>query len=305
MQRVSKYALRGLGVAALVSILKAAAYQLTGSVALFSDALESIINLLVAFAAIAAIRVSRQPADDNHPFGHHKAEYFSAVLEGVLIVVAALAIFWQAAHYLVQPVSLTGSGVGIAVNAVALGINAVWGWRLARVGERERSPALLADAKHVQADAAASAGVILGVAAADLTGRMSLDAVAAFGVGIYILFSGWRLLQSSVGGLMDEAASAETLKRIETSIEAAAQGAIEAHDLKTRHAGPVTFIEFHLVVPGGMTVAAAHEICDRIENALSVAVPGARIAIHVEPEEKAKHAGLPLSGGTTSETRPR
>jgi cation diffusion facilitator family transporter len=293
---VSRYAIQSLGVAAVVLALKAAAYWITGSIALLSDALESIINVAVAGAAYIALRVSSMPPDANHPFGHHKAEYFSAVLEGALIFLAALAIFHEAAQHLLAPVQIDAPWLGIGVNAAASVINAVWGWRLIKIGRHERSPALDADGKHVLADAVASTGVVGGVMAAVFTGWMQLDAIVALAVGVYILLSGWQLIKESVGGLMDEAVDEQTLAVIRARIEKDAQGAIEAHDLKTRRAGPVTFIQFHLIVPAIMTVAEAHAICDRIENGLREAVPGARVAIHVEPESKAKHAGIILMG---------
>ncbi len=290
MPPVSRYAIQSLGVALVVLALKAAAYWVTGSIALLSDALESIINVVVAGVAYFALRVSMTPPDDRHPFGHHKAEYFSAVLEGALIAVAALAIFREAAAHLLTPVAMDAPGLGIAINAVASSINAVWGWRLIRIGRRERSPALDADGRHVLADAVASTGVVAGVFATVLTGWLQLDALIAAGIGVYILLSGWSLVKKSVGGLMDEAADEATLGAIQACIASEAEGAIEAHDLQTRHAGPVTFIQFHLVVPAAMTVAEAHAICDRIENGLQKTLPGARIAIHVEPESQAKHA---------------
>ena len=289
---VSRYAIHSLSVALVVLALKSAAYGVTGSVALLSDALESIINVVVAGVAYFALRISMTPPDARHPFGHHKAEYFSAVLEGVLIAVAALAIFREAAMHFFKPAVIEAPGLGIAVNMAASAINAVWGWRLIRIGRRERSPALDADGRHVLADAVASTGVVIGVTATVLTGYLQLDALVAAGVGVYILSAGWRLVKESVGGLMDEAADSATLATIQACIAKEAEGALEAHDLRTRHAGPVTFIQFHLVVPATMTVLHAHDICDRIEHALSETVPGARIAIHVEPESKAKHAGI-------------
>ncbi len=291
--QVSRYAIQSVGIAAIVVVLKALAYWLTGSVALMSDALESIINVVVAGAAFFALRVSETPPDAKHPFGHHKAEYFSAVLEGSLIIVAALAIFREAAIHFFEPNALEAPGLGIAVNVAASAINAVWGWHLLRVSKRERSPALDADAKHVLSDVVSSAGVVTGLTAAVFTGWLQLDSLVAAAVGVYILVQGWRLVKDSVGGLMDQAADPETLATIQAAIaKAAADGAIEAHDLQTRHAGPVTFIQFHLVVPADLTVAAAHDICDRIENELREAVSGAHVSIHVEPESKAKRAGI-------------
>jgi cation diffusion facilitator family transporter len=289
---LSRYAIANLGIALVVVALKGGAYWATGSIALLSDALESIINVVVAAAAIVAISVSIKPPDANHPFGHHKAEYFSAVLEGALIIAAAFAIFREAYSHFLQPKTLEAPGFGIAISIVASAINAVWSWQLMRVGKRERSPALIADGWHLLADVVSSSGAVLGLIAAVLTGWLALDAITAAGVGIYILLSGWRLLKESVGGLMDQAVDPVTLTLIRDCISKEADGAIEAHDLQTRHAGPATFIQFHLVVPARMTVTEAHDICDRIENKLRDRVPGARVTIHVEPENKAKHAGI-------------
>lgn len=295
MQAISRYAIQSVGVAVIVTLLKAVAWWVTGSIALLSDALESIINVVVAGAAYIALRVSETPPDAKHPFGHHKAEYFSAVLEGALIIVAALAIFREAALHFVNPVQIEAPGLGIAFNVVASVMNAVWGWRLIKVGRRERSPALYADGQHVLADVVTSAGVIIGVLGVVFTGWLQLDSVLAAAVGCYILVQGWGLVKDSVGGLMDQAADPQTQAAIQAAIAKEGEGAIEAHDLQTRHAGPVTFIQFHLVVPGAMTVEKAHEICDRIENSLGDTVPGSRVSIHVEPEDKAKHAGIIMS----------
>jgi cation diffusion facilitator family transporter len=295
MRPISHFAILSLFVALLVLALKTAAYWVTGSVALLSDALESIINVVVAGAAYVALRVSAKPADDNHPFGHHKAEYFSAVLEGALIALAALAIFREAVSHFFTPRPLDAPALGIAVNVTASIINAVWGWQLVKIGRREKSPALDADGQHVLADAVASTGVVLGVFATVATGWLQLDAIVAGAVGVYILLSGWQLVRDSVAGLMDAAVPPETLASINACIAEKGAGAIEAHDIRTRHAGPVTFIQFHLIVPGEMTVAHAHEICDRIEYELKARIEGARVAIHIEPEHKAKKQGILLS----------
>jgi len=292
VQAVSRYAIQSLGVALVVLALKGLAYWVTGSVALLSDALESIINVAAAGAAYFALRVSETPPDAKHPFGHHKAEYFSAVLEGALITVAAFAIFREAVIHFFQPRELDAPGLGIAINVMASAINAVWGWHLVRIGRREKSPALDADGRHVLSDVVSSTGVVVGLTAAVFTGWLQLDAIVAACVGVYILSAGWRLVRDSVGGLMDQAVDPETLASIQACIVKAADGAIEAHDLQTRAAGRVTFIQFHLVVPASMTVTKAHDICDRIENALWETVPGAHVTIHVEPEHKAKHAGI-------------
>jgi cation diffusion facilitator family transporter len=291
MRRVVRLALLGVFVGIVVLGLKYAAYLVTGSVALYSDALESIINVATALAAFFAVRLSAVPPDANHPYGHDKAEYLSAVLEGALIVIAALAIMRKAYLGYLEPSPLNAPAAGLALNALASAINGVWCWVLFRYGKRNRSPALLADARHLLTDLFTSAGVLAGVAVVALTGLLVLDSVIAILVAIYILWSGWGLVRQSIGGLMDEAVPEETLGDIKRAISSTADGAIEAHDLRTRHAGRMTFIEFHLVVPGAMSVAESHAICDRIEAAVKEAVPDATVTIHVEPEHKAKHPG--------------
>ncbi|MBW7057774.1 cation diffusion facilitator family transporter [Paracoccus bogoriensis] len=279
-----------LGLAVLA--LKTLAWWLTGSVALLSDALESIVNVAAAIAALVAIRVAQRPADQGHPYGHHKAEFISAVIEGVLIILAALLILHQAWGALQSPRELEQPGLGLAVNALASALNGLWCWVLIRQGRRRRSPALVADGKHLMTDVISSLGVLAGIGLALATGWMILDPILAMLVGVNILWSGWKVVTASVSGLMDEAVSDRSLSEIRQIISDRAEGAIEAHDLRTRHAGRATFIDFHLVVDGQTTVAEAHDICDRIEAALKENLPDAQITIHVEPEHKAKHSGV-------------
>lgn len=292
MTRQQKFAAGSIGIGLVVLALKSAAFVLTGSVALYSDALESVINVVTASVALYTIRIAAQPADAEHPYGHSKAEYFSAVLSGVLIVVAALLIFHEAYRGWTEPRALSAPLQGIAVNAAASAINAVWAWIIIREGRRARSQALAADGRHLAVDVVTSVGVVAGVLASVSTGISALDPAIAALVGLNVLWSGWQLTRESVGGLMDEAAPAETLTRIRDLISANANGAIEAHDLRTRHAGRMTFIDFHLVVPGHLTVSDAHDICDGIERALKAEVGDALVTIHVEPENKAKHSGI-------------
>ncbi|WP_422000829.1 cation diffusion facilitator family transporter [Roseovarius mucosus] len=291
--RVMRLAIGSLIVGLIVLALKALAWALTGSLALMSDALESLVNLATALAVIVALRVARRPADDNHPFGHHKAEFFSAVLEGVLIVIAALFILREAYDGFQAPRAMDAPLLGMAINMAAGAINAIWALALIRNGRRYRSPALVADGKHLMTDVVSSVGVLFGVGLALATGWLWLDPAMAVLVAVNILWSGSMVIKASLSGLMDEAVSEAELATIRRVIETAASddAALQAHDLRTRHAGPVTFIEFHLVMPGATTVEAAHDLCDRIEAALMAALPGARVTIHVEPEHKAKHSG--------------
>lgn len=292
MTRIQTLAVGSIVIGIAVLALKYIAYLLTGSVALLSDAIESIVNVVTAVIALLAIRWSAMPADAGHPYGHHKAEYFSAVVEGVLIIVAALAILRVAyLGYLASKI-LDAPWQGLAVNGLAGLINAVWSWMLIRQGRRHKSPALVADGRHLLADVFSSVGVLGGVALAALTGWAVLDPALAAAVALHILWSGWRLMKESVGGLMDEAVPPEALARIREIISANADGAIEAHDLRSRHAGRMIFVDLHLVVPGSMSVAAAHEICDRLERAIKAEFGDALISVHVEPDGKAKHSGI-------------
>jgi cation diffusion facilitator family transporter len=278
-----------VGVAVLA--IKYVAFLITGSVALFSDALESIVNVLTAIAALIAIRVGSHPPDRRHPFGHHKAEYFSAVLEGTLIIIAALLIFKEAYDALLHPRALVNAPLGLLVNGLATAINAVWAWVLLNRGRAWASPALSGDGHHLLSDVVTSVGVLCGLVLATVTGWSILDPLIAGVVALNILRMGYELTTQSMSRLMDEAAAPDVQLRIREAIRAHATGALQAHDLRTRVAGPATFVEFHLVVSGAMTVNAAHEICDRIEAAIKTAVPGAQVVIHVEPEHKAKHTG--------------
>ena len=287
-QKVASLAFWSIMIAFGVMALKFVAWQMTGSVALYSDALESIVNVIAALAAFWAIRVSHKPADQDHPHGHHKAEYFSAVLEGVLIVVASLLILTEVWRTWATPVNLDQPWPGLAVNGFATIINLVWASLLIRVGRAERSPALVADGHHIMTDVVTSFGVIAGLVGAALTGWTILDPALAVIVAFNILYQGWQVVGSSLGGLMDKAVDLEDHVRIRDIISANSRGAIEVHDLKTRIAGRATFIEFHLVVHADMTVGASHVICDRIEDALKAEIPSVRVIIHVEPEDEAK-----------------
>lgn len=280
-----------IAVALLVMGVKFLAYAVTGSAALYSDAIESLVNVTAATVALVAIRLSATPADAEHPFGHHKAEYLSAVLEGALITVAAFFILREAWEALVLGRSLTEPALGLALNAAAAALNGGWAWLLIVIGRARRSPALTADGWHILTDVLTSAGVFAGLLLAMGTGAWVLDPLLAGAVAVYILWTGAGIVRQSVGGLMDEAASPEIEDRIRDAIAANGGGALQAHDIRTRTAAHMTFVEFHLVVPGTMTVEAAHTICDRLETAIARDIAGAEVVIHVEPESKAKAHG--------------
>ena len=262
------------------------------SIALFSDALESVVNVVTALVALVAVKLAARPADASLPYGYHKAEYFSAVVIGIFIAVAAIVIFNEAWHGFFEPRLFDANPLGLGVSVAATGLNAVWAFFLIRTGKRHRSPSLSADGRHLATDVVSTLGVLIGVLLTVVTGFAQLDAILAGLVAITILWSGAQLIRQSVIGLMDVAVPTVTLNRIREIISVQADGAIEAHDIRTRQAGKATFIDFHLVVPGAMSVADAHGICDRIEAKLRDAVADAMITIHVEPEEKAKHSGI-------------
>lgn len=286
---VNRLALIGIPMAIFVLGLKMLAWWVTGSVALLSDALESIVNVVAAVIAWGAIRYASRPADADHPFGHHKAEYLSAVIEGVLIVVAAILIVQEAVPKLWAPTLMEQPALGLGINFVAGLINVVWATILIRAGRRHRSPALLADGHHIMSDVITSAGVLVGLLLVLATGYAILDPVIAILVAANILFQGWTIISSSVSGLMDHAIEGAEEAAIKQAIAENAQGSLGVHDLKTRRAGQAIFVEFHLVVPARMAVADAHEICDRLEAAIETVHHGAQIAIHVEPETEKAH----------------
>lgn len=291
---VRRLALWSIPLALGVMALKFLAWQITGSIALYSDALESTVNVIAALAAFIAVGYAQKPADSGHPYGHHKAEYFSAVLEGVLIVLAALMIVREAVGGLMAPPVIEAPTLGLAINGAAAAINGAWAYVLIRAGRRYRSPALSADGHHVLSDVITSAGVIIGLMLAIMFDQPLLDPLLALIVAINVLWQGWKVIASSVDGLMDRAVDSVDSERIHEIIKAHADGAIEAHDIRTRLAGRASFVEFHLVVDGQMTVEQSHAICDRLEAALMAEVDGVRVIIHVEPGHKAKDEGVRL-----------
>ena len=281
-----------IAVAFVVMGIKYLAYHYTGSVALYSDALESVVNVVTAVVALVTIRISARPADPLHQFGHHKAEYFSAILEGALIIFAAFLILHEAWSALFNPRALTQPVLGMVISTGASILNAGWATVLVVMGRRRRSPALEADGWHIVTDVATTAGVLVGLVLVTLTDLTILDPILASAVALNILWTGWRLTSQSVSSLMDEAVEPDVGSQIRTDIAANAGGAIEVHDLRTRSAGRAVFIEFHMVVPGTMTVAEAHAICDRIEEAIHKTLDGAEVLIHVEPDGEARHHGV-------------
>jgi cation diffusion facilitator family transporter len=273
-----------LAAGTLLLLVKAAAWWQTQSVALLADALESIVNVAAAAAAVFAVHVARQPPDARHPFGHTKAEYLSAVLEGTLVLLAAVGIVQQSWPRLVAPQPVADLQRGLILAALAALANGALVAYLRRAGAQERSPALRASAAHLWGDVVTTVAVIGGLLAARATGWWRLDPLIGLLVGANVVRLGVGVLRDSVGGLMDEALPGADLERLAAIIRREMGGALQYHDLRTRRAGPGRFVELHLVVPGAMRVDAAHQICDRIEAAIARELPGTTAVVHVEPE---------------------
>ncbi|MBK6603093.1 MAG: cation transporter [Betaproteobacteria bacterium] len=266
--------------------LKFGAWFLTGSVSLWSDALEALVNLAAGLVALGAITLAHQPADDKHHYGHDKAEYFSSGVEGALILVAAVAIVWSASQRLLSPQPLENLGVGLFVAFLAGAMNFVTARTMLKVAQQHDSITLEADARHLLTDVWTSVGVVGGLLVVMAMPQWAiLDPLMAVAVAIHILFTGFNLLRRSADGLMDTALPPEEVARAEALIAAELPAGASFHALRTRKAGSRRFLEFHLTVPGALTVAESHLLCDRIEAALEAALPRANVTIHVEPVE--------------------
>ncbi|MBB2206214.1 cation diffusion facilitator family transporter [Gluconacetobacter takamatsuzukensis] len=296
MPDISKTALAwtSLGVSIAALGLKYAAWRVTGSIALYSDAIETIINVVAALTGLWALHIASLPPDENHTYGHYKAEYLSAVAEGVLVLMTALVIGREAWIDWQHPSMPDAPLSGILLNGSAGVLNLAWALVLLRAGRAKRSPTLVAAGQHVMSDVWTTIGLVGGFILIPLTGWPWIDALLAGLIALNVLRVGWGMMRESIAALMDEAPDPDTLEAIRQVIAASGRGAIEAHDLRARIVGAMAFVEFHLVVPGSMSVDAAHEICDRIEAALRARIGDALIHIHVEPDRKAKHCGIAI-----------
>ncbi len=278
-----------LSIAAAVTTiaLKTGAYLLTGSVGLLSDALESVVNLVAAVLALIALAVAARPADDNHPFGHGKAEYFSAGAEGVMIVVAAGLIVWTAVARLLDPQPLEDLGIGLAITLVATAVNGVVGVLVLRAGHRHRSITLEADGRHLLTDVWTSVGVVVGVGLVAITGWVPLDSIVAIAVALNILWTGYGLMRRSFDGLMDHALSPADLDHVLAQLTAVrnAHPDVDIHAIQTREAGRERFVSMHVLVPGSWTVAEGHDLLEEIEERVRHELPGAHVHTHLEPVE--------------------
>jgi cation diffusion facilitator family transporter len=279
---LTRFAWLSIAAALATMGLKAAAYLLTGSVGLLSDALESGVNLAGAVMALAMLTIAARPEDEEHAYGHSKAEYFASGVEGTLILGAAVTIAWEALRRFHTPHPLEKLGGGLAVSVVASLVNLAVALVLRRAGTRSRSITLTANADHLLADVWTSAGVLAGVGAVALTGWQWLDSLVALGVAANIVWTGFRIVRESVLGLMDTALPAAEMEAVRGVLDGYAQGGVEFHALRTRQSGARRFVSVHVVVPGDWTVHHGHQLLERIEADIRGVVPNANVLTHLE-----------------------
>jgi len=280
-----------LSVAAAIATIamKTLAWWLTGSVGLLSDAMESFVNLASALFAVLMVTIAERPADADHPFGHHKAEYFSSGFEGLLIVGAAGGIIWAAGNRFLHPQPLEQLGWGLALSVVSSALNGVLAWRMLVASREQRSIALEADARHLFTDVWTSAGVVLGLLLVALTGWLWLDPVLAVGVALNILHEGWRLAWRSVDGLMDKAVEPDVRRTIDATLAQFAHPTIRFDHLVTRRAGQRRFVDVHMHMPATWSLGRAAALRTSVEQALMSAVPGLRASIQLLPSDVEAH----------------
>jgi cation diffusion facilitator family transporter len=277
--------LLSIAAAIVTLVLKFFAYGLTGSVGLFSDAIESLVNLLASGTALFCLWYAAKPVDADHTYGHEKIEYFSSGLEGSLILVAAGSIAWSAIERLINAQPLRELGIGLAVSLVAAAINFAVALMLLRVGRRQRSIILEADGQHLMTDVWTSVGVVVALALVQLTGWEWLDPCIAIGVALNVGWTAIGLIRRSFDGLMDHALPENEQHLVRTILEAHMQPGMHFHAVRTRQAGARRFVDYHLLVPGDWSVTQAHELSDAIEAAIREALPAIEITVHIEPFE--------------------
>ena len=280
---LTRYAWLSIAAALATMALKGVAYQITGSVGLLSDALESLVNLAGALMALAMLSVAARPPDEDHAHGHGKAEYFSAGAEGALIVIAAVSIAVAAVDRLMHPQPLERVGLGLAVSVVAAALNLAVALVLMRAAKANRSATLQASAHHLLTDVWTTAGVLVGVGAVAATGWLPLDPIVAIAVAANIVWAGGRILRDSVAGLMDASLPAEEQRVIQRLLDAYAAQGIEYHALRTRRAGAHRFVSVHVLVPADWTVQRGHDLLEQVEADIRRALPPATVLTHLEP----------------------
>ena len=287
--QVSAYLKLSIAVALATIALKTGAWWVSNSVSLLSDALESLVNLAGAMFALAMVTIAARPPDEDHPYGHHKAEYFSSGFEGVLIFAAALAIVWTAAHRLLNPQPLDAVGLGIALSVVSSAMNGTLAYSMLKKAREVRSVALEADARHLYTDVWTSAGVVIGLLGVQATGWQWLDPVLAILVALNILREGARLVWLSAGGLMDEALEPDARAQIDAVLAGFVHHAIRFDHIVTRRAGQRRFVDMHMHMPAACTLGRAAAVRASVEQALMSAVPGLRATIQLLPLDVEAH----------------
>ena len=285
-QSLTRYAWLSIGAAVVTIGLKSGAYLLTGSIGLLSDALESVVNLVAAIVALGVLTIVARPPDDEHAYGHDKAEYFSSGVEGTLILIAAASIIYTASERLLNPQPIEQIGLGLLISIGASVVNFVVARVLLQAGRRHHSITLEADSNHLMTDVWTSVGVVVGMGAVALTGWERLDPIVAMVVAANIIWSGIRLLQRSVLGLLDTALTApDQALVIAILTRYCEEEGIQYHALRTREAGARRFVTMHILVPGAWSVAQGHRLLERIEAEVYEALPGANVLTHLEPLE--------------------
>ena len=287
--QVRSYLKLSIAVALATIALKTGAWWVSDSVSLLSDALESLVNLAGAMFALTMVTVADQPPDADHPYGHHKAEYFSSGFEGVLIMVAALAIMWAAGHRLLDPQPLEDVGLGLALSVASSVLNGALAFAMLRKAREHRSMALEADARHLITDVWTSAGVVVGLLAVKFTGWLWLDPVVAIALALNILREGGSLVRRSADGLMDRALEPELRAEIEKTLDVFRHQAIRFDHVSTRRAGQRRFVDLHMHMPSGWTLGRAAALRTSVEQALMSAVPGLRASIQLLPMDVEAH----------------
>ena len=299
MRSPTFYAWLSVATSLLTIALKFGAYGLTGSVGLLSDAVESLVDIAAALVALAMLTYAAVAPDREHNFGHEKAQYFSSGIEGALIFVAAGGIVWVAAPRLFDPQPIEQLGIGILLSVVASIANAACAWLMLRAAREHRSITLEADARHLMADVWTTAGVVIGVLLVKLTGWLRLDPIVALAVAVQILWTGWSLIARSFQGLMDRAIPDEDRAVIVEVLETLKQQGADYHALRTRVAGAKSFVDVHVLVPGGMSVQEGHDLVEQLENEVRARLPHVEVLTHLEPLEDPKSwddPGKPLAG---------
>ena len=287
--QLASYLKLSIAVAVTTIALKTGAWWISSSVSLLSDAMESLVNLAGAVFALAMVTVAARPPDDDHPYGHHKAEYFSSGFEGVLIFVAALAIIWTAIDRLRVPHPLESVGLGLVLSVISSALNGALAWAMLRKARAHRSMALEADARHLFTDVWTSAGVVGGLLAVMATGWLWLDPVIAIGVALNILREGARLIRQSTEGLMDQALEPDVLAEIEKTLETFRHQTIRFDHVVTRRAGQRRFVDLHMHMPAAWSLGRAAAVRSSVEQALMSAVPGLRASIQLLPNDVESH----------------